>query len=391
MPDRKPTLNSTIDNLTAPPIPEVQAWAANYDNRVGPLIDLSQAVPGYAPHSLILEELGKAAASPEALGYGRIAGEVDLREAYAEHLSELYGSSIPTERTHITSGCNQAFMTAMMAVAGHGDSVLLTNPNYFNHTTTLSMLGINSTFVDCDPDNDFLPNIDDITAALTKVRAFALVSPNNPTGTIYPSGLLTKIMQACRNTRTWLIIDETYRDFMDPEQRHYLFDDPQWNDALIQLYSFSKSLCIPGHRLGAVVAGEPVIDAISKVMDNLQICAPRAAQQAVARTIGELDDWREANRKEIQKRAAAMAEVFDQLPDWHISAMGAYFAYVKHPFSKCNSVEVAKSLAEKAGISCLPGAFFGEGQDDYLRIAFANVKVETIRLLEDKLNGFEFS
>ena len=379
-------LNPAIDALSMPAIPKVQAWARAYDGGLGPLLDLSQAVPGYPPPPEMLDWLGQAAASPAMTGYGNIEGEDDLRTAYAAHLSQSYSATVTPRETHMTSGCNQAFVAAAMTVAGAGETILMTNPRYFNHESTLAMLGIGTAYVDVDPANGFLPDIEAVRAALPGKKAFAIVSPNNPTGAVYPAALLDAIFEACRAEGVWLIVDETYRDFTDT--RHGLFQHKGWQDTLIKLYSFSKSFCIPGHRLGAVTAGERVIDGIAKVMDNLQICAPRAAQHAVARAIEPLTAWRADNRSEIDTRAAALRKTMADVPDWQISAMGAYFAYVKHPFEGRGSEDVARSLAETAGVSCLPGAFFGEGQDRHLRLAFANADAATISQLAARLHAF---
>lgn len=384
----KPVLNQIVDGLAVPPIPEVQEWARGYNGAVGPLIDLSQAVPGYPPPPELLNWLGEQASSPAMMGYGRIEGESVLRNAYANHVSQFYQARVLPEQTHITSGCNQAFIASAIAVAGAGDTVLMTNPRYFNHATTLSMLGINTAYVDCDPENSFLPDIETLREAVKTAKAFALVSPNNPTGSVYPSALLSEIFEVCQQAGTWLILDETYRDFMPVSQRHNLLRQRQWVDGLIQLYSFSKSFCIPGQRLGAIVAAEPVVAAIAKVMDNIQICAPRAVQAAIAQAIDPLADWRAENLQEIERRSAAMNRVFADLPRWKISSMGAYFAYVRHPFDGQNSAEIARELAQVAGISCLPGTYFGENQEAYLRLAFANVDVGTIEGLGARLKAF---
>ena len=381
-----PPLNPAIDALAVPAIPAVQAWARSYDSAHGPLIDLSQAVPGYPPPPEMLRWLGEAAASTAMTGYGEIEGEPDLRAAYAAHLSGLYGATVQASEIHITSGCNQAFVATAMTLAGAGDHLLMTNPLYFNHESTLSMLGVGVRTVDVDPTNGFLPDPDEIRAALPGAKALALVSPNNPTGAVYPPALLEAIFEACREAGVWLIVDETYRDFTD--SRHGLLARDDWREGLVQLYSFSKSFCIPGHRLGAITAGAPVIATVAKVMDNLQICAPRAAQHAVAKAIGPLTKWRAANRAEIDTRANALRETMAEAPEWEISAMGAYFAYVKHPFEDRSSEAVAEGLAKTVGVSCLPGAFFGEGQDRHLRLAFANADTETIKGLAERLKAF---
>ncbi|HCL63461.1 MAG TPA: aminotransferase [Rhizobium sp.] len=385
--------NLLISRLSPPPVPSVFAWAKAYDGARGPLIDLSQAVPGYPPHPDLLTWLGEAAASVACAGYGPIEGEPDLRAAYAAEITEVYGAPVGAENIHITSGCNQAFMAAAMAIAGPGDAVALTDPYYFNQETTLAMMGIERRLLWLDPATGFVPEIGAVRKILaTGVKALGLVSPNNPTGAIYPAGLLREIFEACREAGAWLMLDETYRDFLPEGQRpHDLLSVPGWEDNLILLYSFSKSFCIPGHRLGAITAGPKAVAEIAKVMDNLQICAPRAAQAAVARAIPALKDWRNANRAEIARRADTLRDVMAALPEWKMDSLGAYFAFIRHPFEGVPSAEVAEKLAKEAGVVCIPGAYFGEGQEAYLRFAFANADAPTIGKLKARLSGLDLA
>lgn len=387
-----PAFNPLVSNLSAPPVPSVLAWASAYDGSRGPKIDLSQAVPGYPAHPEALAQLAAAAGSTAYTGYGEIEGERSLRAVYAEHVSSVYGASVSAGNIHITSGANQAFISVLMTLAGAGDTVALTDPFYFNQEMTMSMLGIKLATIPCDPAQGFLPDLDAVRAALSRgLKALVLVTPNNPTGAVYPAGLLREILDLCRAAGTWLILDETYRDFL-PESSarpHDLFSVSGWQDNLISLYSFSKSLCIPGHRLGAITAAPFVVEQVAKVMDNLQICAPRAAQGAVAKVLLSLDDWRQANRAEIMHRADALKEVMATLPAWRMDAIGAYFAFIRHPFPGVSSAKVSEQLARRNGVVCIPGIYFGAGQDDYLRFAFANADVPTIRKLSERLADFQ--
>ncbi len=384
-------LNPRVDSLLPPPIPAVQAWARAYGGAHGPLVDLSQAVPGYPPHPKMLEWLGQAASARENAGYGPIEGEPALRQAYAAQEAALYGASIEPGNIHITAGCNEAFVSAALCVAGAGESVLLTNPYYFNHETTLQMFGIRTELFACGPEQGFVPDPATLDAALAGgARAVALVSPNNPTGAVYSPERLAEVFAVCRRRGAWLILDETYRDFIADASKapHGLFSLADWDQNLISLYSFSKSYCIPGHRVGVVTAGVHVVEAIAKVMDNLQICAPRPPQAALARAIPALSDWREGNRREIAARTEALRAVFDGLAGWELAAIGAYFGFVRHPFPGEDSMEVAERLAIQAGVITIPGAFFGPGQEGFLRFAFANADVATIGRLRPRLEGF---
>ena len=111
--------------------------------------------------------------------------------------------------------------------------------------------------------------------------------------------------------------------------------------------------------MAPLTAGENVVEEIAKIMDNLQICAPRAAQGAVARALPALVEWRAANRQEIDMRAEALREVMTDLAGWKLEAIGAYFAFIRHPFADRSSTEVAEQLAKRAGILAIPGEYFG--------------------------------
>ncbi|MDI7861881.1 aminotransferase [Rhizobiaceae bacterium n13] len=386
-----PAFNPLVASLSQPPVPAVLSWAQAYHGQNGPLIDLSQAVPGYPAHPDMLRWLSEAAGSTDYTGYGAIEGESVLREAYVQHVSTLYGATIAADHIHITSGANQAFMCAAMAIAGAGDRLAMTIPFYFNQETTLSMLGVGTVFIECDASRSFLPDTAAVEAALVDgVKALVLVTPNNPTGAVYPAGLLREIFDICRRKGVWLVLDETYRDFLPEgaERPHELLSIPGWEDTLILLYSFSKSFCIPGHRLGAITAGPAVIEQVTKIMDNLQICAPRAAQAALAKAIPTLDDWRRGNREEIMHRTDALKAVMADLPMWRMEAVGAYFAFIRHPFEGVSSAFVAERLAKDAGVVCLPGVYFGPGQEPFLRFAFANADVPTIGTLRERLASF---
>lgn len=383
-----PSFNPAIDGLNPPPIPIVQKSAQNYFGQHGSLIDLSQAVPGYSVHPALLTWLEEAAGRTDVLGYGRIEGELALCDAYSAHVGRVYGAPVEPQEVHITSGCNQAFVAAALTLAAPGDSLLLVTPFYFNHDTTLSMLGIGTKTVAARPEDNFLVDPDLVAEAITPdVKAVVCVTPNNPTGAVYSASLLDALFDVCVSKNVRLVVDETYRDFLPEGQSvpHRLLQRQNWRDHFVGLYSFSKSFCVPGHRLGAITGGGDVIGNVAKVMDNLQICAPRPPQHAVARGLTDLTGWLAENRAEIDRRRETLIEVMAGLPDWELTSIGAYFSYVRHPFRDRTSIEAAEYLASERGVVSLPGTFFGEGQEPFLRFAFANATAAELRSLSQRL------
>jgi len=385
-----PALNPWVTSVEVPPIPAAHGWAARYDGSCGPMLDLCQAVPGYPPHPELLERLAAVAVDPASAKYGLINGDVELREAYAAQVSATYGGTIEPDQVAITAGCNQAFFLAMLAIARAGDTVLLPTPWFWNHQQTCAMLGIAARSLPCAANAGFVPDPDEAEALLdASVRAIVLITPNNPTGAVYTPNVIARFAALCRRRGIWLILDETYRDFLPDgrERAHDLFADPGWVDGVIQLYSFSKAYCVPGHRLGAAVAGVAVVQQFMKVLDCMHICPQRPGQAALAWAIGALPGWRDANRRTINARAAAMRQALLRLPGWRLDSLGAYFAYVRHPLAEIPAAQVAEGLAVHRGALCLPGSAFGPGQDRHLRLAFANTDTGAIPQVAERLAG----
>lgn len=383
--------NPLVRDTGTPPIPEAQGWARRYDGLRGPLIDMSQAVPGYPPHEDILNHLSQAAGTLAAARYGDIYGDETLRQALAADMSSRYAADVKVDEIAITSGCNQAFVLIAMTLAKAGDNIILPAPWYFNHQMTLDMLGVEPRALLCKAEKNFIPSVDDARALIdSKTRAIVLVTPNNPTGAIYPREVIKAFAKLAQEKNIWLVIDETYRDFLNATHGapHELFSAPAWQGNVLSLYSFSKTYCVPGHRVGAIVGGRSILDEIGKVIDCVQICAPRAAQHALAWAIPNTTEWRAANTREIEQRAKAFTSAMTKINGWRLDSIGAYFAYVAHPFSDTPVRRVAERLAEERGVLALPGPYFGPHQETHLRVAFANVGVDAIETLPTRLLGF---
>ncbi|KAJ8691022.1 hypothetical protein PTI98_010636 [Pleurotus ostreatus] len=387
----------------APPIPQAYAWAAKYVPTIErPLLDMAQGSPGYPPSKDLLDALSLAALQPSSSRYSSVLGDVPLRRLLAKDMEIVYGegTEIVAGDIALTAGCNLAFVAAVMSLADAGDEVILPTPWYFNHQMTLDLLGVQTVSLPTNAAEGFLPSVEECAKLITpKTKAIALVSPNNPTGAIYPPALLASFAKLAHSHNLALILDETYRDFILDSSPHGLFAAPSmppWRDYLVHLFSFSKSYAIPGFRLGSIAAIPAFLKHAETALDCLQICPPRVPQIALA-----TNDLLPALRPSIRTNSLAIAARHDlfrrSLPStWFIGSQGGYYAFVRHPFDGVKSDAVCQRLAEEMGVVSLPDRFFsnsevGEVVDagKWIRFSVANVDDEQITRVCERLKESE--
>jgi len=382
-------VNPLLTAVAEPPIAEAHSWIAGRNFPLAkPLIDVAQAVPGYPPPEELTDHLAAVIGEAASARYTDILGLPALRQALARDMADFYGAGIEPADTAITSGCNQAFCLAILALAKAGDEVILPLPYYFNHQMWLDMQGVVARHLSFRPERGGVPDPDEAERMIgPRTRAIVLVTPNNPTGAVYPPEAIAAFYRLARSRGIALIIDETYRDFLPGDgAAHGLFAEPGWRDHLVQLYSFSKVYCLTGYRVGSIIAGPKLIAEIAKAIDTIAICAPRIGQLAACYGLTHLVPWRLKNRGLMRERLSALTLALARNDlGYRVISAGAYFAYLAHPFGPRPAMEVARRLADEQNVLALPGSMFGPGQEAYLRLAFANAEASVMPALAARL------
>jgi aspartate/methionine/tyrosine aminotransferase len=391
-------INPTYARTFPPPVMEARRWIAGKAfSPDKPLIMLSQAAPVDPPPTALARAMADALIEdPSSHLYGPVLGLPALRDELAAQWSEGYGGDISPAQVAVTAGCNQAFTAVMSTLAGAGDEVILPLPFYFNHKMWLDMEGVRSVYLPTG--DDLLPDPEHAARLITnRTRAIVLISPNNPAGVEYPPALLRAFFDLARARGLALILDETYRDFHSHDGApHDLFTDPDWDDTLIHLYSFSKAYRLTGHRVGAVMASEARLAEVEKFLDTVAICPPQVGQIGALWGMRNLKDWLAGERAEILARRDALVSGFQRLPGWQLLGCGAYFAYVRHPFARPSDA-IARDMVDAAALLVLPGTMFGPriseggtGQAEAtLRIAFANADTEGLSEVVTRLASLD--
>jgi aspartate/methionine/tyrosine aminotransferase len=374
-------LSPLITKVHFPPISEVRRWLAERpDDGLG-LIDLCQAVPDYSPAPELTEHLSVLLNDPLISKYSPDEGLSEVREAICGYYQRKYGALLSPANLCLTIGASQSFWLAIVTLCRAGDEVVVQAPYYFDHPMALDILGIRGVYAPFVEAEGGLPSVETIERLITdKTRAVLLVSPSNPTGAIIPPIVIHQLLDLARRHDIALILDETYNEFIPGGTRpHELFSDPSWGENFVHIASFGKTFALTGYRAGMLVASENFIHHALKAQDTMAVCQPRITQLAVKFGVEHLDEWVAANRDLMTLRHNHFRDEFLKPGNkFQLAASGAFFAWVRHPFSGFSGRQVARRLVDEAAILCLPGEVFGPGLEGYLRLAFGNIREEAI-------------
>ena len=364
--------NPNVLDCAAAPIAEAWSWVTNPQSEN--LIDMCQAVPAHLPPQSLRDYLGEAIKAGEGATYTDIRGIPPLREALAGNISERYQGSVTADDILITAGCNQAFCSVIDTLCEAGDEVIVPLPCYFNHQMWLTTRAVVPRYLSFNAETA-MPDPGEASSLINeRTRAILLVTPNNPSGAIYSHECIEQFFELAQEHGLALIMDETYRDFIDINQLpHRLFSRPDWRETLVHLYSFSKVFSLTGFRTGAVAASQALLDQLKKIQDCTAICAPHAGQLAAVYGLQNLQAWKLEKSDELARRAIAIKQAFDHADlNYRLISAGAYFAYIEHPF-EAPARDVVKRLIQQHEIISLPGSYFGRDQEQFIRFAYANV------------------
>jgi aspartate/methionine/tyrosine aminotransferase len=338
-------------------------------------ISLGQGVVSYPPPPEAIAQITEFLSHNHQ--YHPVQGIPALRDAIATKLQLENG--IPIDSDHhviVTAGSNMGFLNAVLAIADPGDEIILQTPYYFNHEMAIGIANCRAVLVDTD--ENYQPCLDAIRQAITpKTRAIVTVSPNNPTGVVYPKPILQSINELCRDRGIYHITDETYEYFTYDGASHFSAASIP-GDHTISLFSLSKAYGFASWRIGYMVIPEHLMSAVIKIQDTNLICAAGISQYAA---IGAL----QAGKAFCHEKVKAIAQVrqvvlkeLEALQDFCLipSATGAFYFLLKVKTEK-DAMAIVKQLIQEYKVAVLPGTTFGLTECG-LRVAYGALDSETV-------------
>jgi aspartate/methionine/tyrosine aminotransferase len=362
--------------VQTPVIPIVSRWIAETPGT----ISLGQGIVSYGPPPEAMAALGRFPASVDDHRYGPVEGVPALVSALEEKLARENGIRVrPASRLVVTAGGNLAFMNAVLAVADPGDEFIFPVPYYFNHEMAVVMAGCRP--VPVPTDGQFQLDLDAIARAITpRTRALVTVSPNNPTGVVYPEAALRAANALCRDRGIFHIHDEAYEYFTYDDAAHFSpgsIDDGAGHT--ISLYSLSKAYGFASWRIGYQVIPEALWEAVNKIQDTILICAPAVSQHVALAAIGVGAGYARSHLPRLDAMRRLIGRALDQpsVPCEVPVARGAfyYFIRVRTPLSP---LALTERLIRQHRVAVIPGSAFGAASGCCLRVSYGALDEQTV-------------
>jgi aminotransferase len=309
--------------------------------------------------------------------YTRLDGIDRLRNAISAKQQRDYALTYdPETEVLVSSGATGGFHAAVMALINPGDEVLLFEPFYGYHVSTLKSLRINPALVPL-ADPDFALDTDALKAAITpRTRAIVINTPANPSGKVFTQAELESIAALAIEQDLFVLTDEIYEYFVYDSARHISPATlPGMRERTIVLSGFSKTFSVTGWRLGYVTADVKWMPAISYFHDLTYVCAPSALQHGAAAGLEQLPPsfYIELAAAHQDKRARILAALHAAGLEPTTPA-GAYYVLADATrLPGKNAAEKARKLLAATGVASVAGsAFFRPGRgDNLLRFCFA--------------------
>ena len=344
------------------------------------VFDFSLGSPSVPTSESVQREIGRLLKEtpPEVLhGYTSAAGLYSAREAVARQLRKTYGAKISAKHVYLTCGAAASLTAAIHALAEAGDEFVVISPYFPEYRVFIE--GAGGKCVEANADPRFHLNFSALESAIGKnTKAVVINSPNNPTGAVYTAeeiAELSRLLQRKSREKgnpVYLISDEPYRELTYGAPAP--FPAGAYENTLV-CYSYSKSLSLPGERIGYIIVpdeaddGKKVMAAVAGAGRALgYVCAPVLFQKAIARCVDVPCDV-----SAYKKNRDLLYHGLTELGYECVRPQGAFYLFVKSPEPDAKAFS---ERAKKYDVLVVPGDSFG--CTGYVRVSYC-VSEQTIK------------
>ncbi len=229
---------------------------------------------------------------PQAHGYTESRGILPARRAVAQHYQQRGFPEADVDDVYLGNGVSELVSMAVQALVEDGDEILIPAPDFPLWTAVTTMAGGKAVHYVCDEQADWLPDLDDMAAKITsRTKAVVIISPNNPTGAVYPPELLEGILDLARRNGLMVFSDEIYDKILYDGAEHHHVGALAPDLVVLTFSGLSKAYRVAGFRSGWLLVSGPQQHARNYLeglgmLASMRLCPNAPAQYAIQAALG---------------------------------------------------------------------------------------------------------
>ncbi|MBD9373924.1 pyridoxal phosphate-dependent aminotransferase [Rhizobium sp. ARZ01] len=348
---------------------EIHIEARRRKSKGEPIIELTIGEPDMPPHESLLAEATRAMHAGR-YRYSNGRGEPPVVEALVRKYKKRR-ADVTSANVLCFPGTQTALFAVMLGLVEKGDAVLVGDPLYATYEGVIRATGADQVTVPLRAENGFHMQAADLERAITQeCRVLLLNTPHNPTGAVLTAAEIAAIGEVCRKHDLWIVCDEVYEELVFAGGFVSPFDNPDLAERTIVCSSISKSHAAPGFRSGWAIGPEEFTSRLLSVSETMLFGVQPFIADMTAFALDNPIDTSARMRTSYKGRAdrivASLAEAPGLLP---LPPEAGMFIVVDVSGTGMNGEEFAWALLNEEQVAVMPGASFGEGAADFVRIS----------------------
>lgn len=307
-------------------------------------------------------------------------GYIKLREGIAKFYEEDFGVKCHPKEILITMSGTEAMFLILQAILNPGDEVIVPSPYFSVYPDQIEMAGGKTVFYDTKFENDFNIIPKDLEKLINKnTKAIIINTPNNPTAAVYSDKILKEIYDICVKHDILAICDDIYTIYSYESKFSPMIKYDKDFERVISISSMSKDYVMTGWRLGAILAHEDLIKAMTAIHANTVYSVPTICQYAGLVGIENRKRIFPALYEEYKERMYLAYERLKKLNYVEVKKpKGTFYIFPKITIPGMTTEEVVKEILKKAHVNVIDGKAFGSAGEGFIRIA--------VTVNKDKIN-----
>ncbi|MBF0678627.1 MAG: pyridoxal phosphate-dependent aminotransferase [Devosia sp.] len=336
-----------------------------------------------------IAEAAKKAIDENQHHYTGPTGIPALRQAIAEHLTDVYNLDHTADEIIVTAGVQESITLLMLALINPGDEVLITSPRFMTYDTAVNFAGGVPVPVPTFQKDDFALDINEIEKRITpKTRMFVLVSPNNPTGAVTPPAVIRQIAELAIKHDIIIVSDEIYAQIIYDGNEHLSIGTlPGMKERTITLNGFSKTFAMTGWRVGYLAAPADFVTKVTEMRHTLSINTCTVSQYAALAALTGPMEPIQAMIDAYTERRAFLLPALDEMGLTYGNPGGAFYVYINVSGTGMSTPDFCEKLLRETGVMMFPGTMFGDHDPSYIRLSFLQ-PLEVIKDAVERMKGF---